>query len=97
MCLNIYCAYEIFSHFKIHFLYIFYLYVQSSCAENRCDSLSVQMNTHDELPTIPSDGLLYAAVSFQKHEKSLSDATVRFSKNEIHSDYATISYSMRLN
>ncbi|XP_016315769.1 polymeric immunoglobulin receptor-like, partial [Sinocyclocheilus anshuiensis] len=46
---------------------------------SRRDSLSdpgsAQMNTHDELPTIPSDGLLYAAVSFQKHEESLSDAT----------------------
>ncbi|KAL0151812.1 hypothetical protein M9458_052813, partial [Cirrhinus mrigala] len=31
-----------------------------------------------QLPTIPSDGPLYAAVSFQKNEESLSDATVRF-------------------
>ncbi|KAL0153440.1 hypothetical protein M9458_051255, partial [Cirrhinus mrigala] len=45
-------------------------------------------DVHSHLPTSPSDGLLYAAVSFQKHEESLSDATVRFSKDEIHSDYA---------
>ncbi|RXN14311.1 polymeric immunoglobulin receptor-like protein [Labeo rohita] len=30
--------------------------------------------------------------SFQKHEESLSDATVRFSKNEIHSDYTSVNY-----
>uniref|UniRef100_A0A9J7XLZ7 Ig-like domain-containing protein n=1 Tax=Cyprinus carpio carpio TaxID=630221 RepID=A0A9J7XLZ7_CYPCA len=57
----------------------------SSCADSRHDSLSdhgsAQMNTHDELPTIPSDGLLYAAVSFEKHEESLSEATVRFNQN----------------
>ncbi|XP_016116454.1 uncharacterized protein [Sinocyclocheilus grahami] len=56
-----------------------------------------QMKNHDELPTIPSDELLYAAVSFQKHEESLSDATARFSNEEIHSDYATIIYHTRLN
>ncbi|XP_016361878.1 polymeric immunoglobulin receptor-like [Sinocyclocheilus anshuiensis] len=61
----------------------------------RRDPGSVQ--SHDELPTIPSDGLLYAAVSFQKHEESLSDATVRFSNQEIHSDYTTVIYHTRLN
>uniref|UniRef100_A0A9J8B103 Ig-like domain-containing protein n=1 Tax=Cyprinus carpio carpio TaxID=630221 RepID=A0A9J8B103_CYPCA len=69
----------------------------SSCADSRHDSLSdpesVQMNSHDELPTIPSDELLYTAVSFQKHEESISDATVRFSEDEIHSDYATIKFT----
>ncbi|XP_016116669.1 polymeric immunoglobulin receptor-like [Sinocyclocheilus grahami] len=69
----------------------------SSCADSRRDSLSdpgsAQMKNHDELPTIPSDELLYAAVSFQKHEESLSDATVRFSKKEIHSDYTTIRFT----
>ncbi len=54
-------------------------------------------DAHSQLSTIPSDGLLYAAVSFQKHEESLSDATVRFSKNEIHSDYAAVSHRTRLN
>ncbi|RXN37185.1 polymeric immunoglobulin receptor-like protein [Labeo rohita] len=63
----------------------------------RRDPGSAQMNSNDDLPTIPSDGLLYAAVSFQKHEESLSDATVRFSKEEIYSDYAMISHRMRLN
>ncbi|XP_050959451.1 polymeric immunoglobulin receptor-like isoform X1 [Labeo rohita] len=55
----------------------------SSHADSRRDSLTdpglAQTNSHDDPPTIPSDGLLYAAVSFQKREESLSDATVRFS------------------
>ncbi|RXN23334.1 polymeric immunoglobulin receptor-like protein [Labeo rohita] len=63
----------------------------------RRDPGSAQMNSNDDLPTIPSDGLLCAAVSFQKREESLSDATVRFSKDEIYTDYAMISYCMRLN
>ncbi len=75
--------------------------VQKEILHSRRYSLSdpglAQMNSNDDLPTIPSDGLLYAAVSFQKHDESLSDATVRFSKNEIHSDYATVSHRMRLN
>ncbi|XP_058643980.1 polymeric immunoglobulin receptor-like isoform X1 [Onychostoma macrolepis] len=50
-------------------------------------------DAHSQLPTNPSDGLLYAAVSLQKHQESLSDATVRFSKNEIHSDYTTIRFT----
>ncbi|KAL1281407.1 hypothetical protein QQF64_000210 [Cirrhinus molitorella] len=54
-------------------------------------------DAHTHLPTILSDGLLYTAVSFQKHEESLSDAAVRFSKNDIHCDYAAISHRMRLN
>ncbi|XP_026111125.1 polymeric immunoglobulin receptor-like [Carassius auratus] len=54
-------------------------------------------DAHSQLPTIPSDGLLYTAVSFQKHEESLSEDTVRFSKNEIHSDYTVVIYHMRLN
>ncbi|XP_026101145.1 polymeric immunoglobulin receptor-like [Carassius auratus] len=57
------------------------------------DPGSAQMNRHDELPTIPSDELLYTAVSFQKHEESLSDATVRFSEEENHSDYAMIKFT----
>ncbi|XP_058638759.1 polymeric immunoglobulin receptor-like isoform X2 [Onychostoma macrolepis] len=50
----------------------------------RQDPGPVQINTHDDLLTIPSDGLLYAAVSFQKHEKSLSDATIRFKAEDEH-------------
>ncbi|CAM4451156.1 unnamed protein product [Leuciscus chuanchicus] len=73
----------------------------SSCADSRRDSLtdpgSAQINSHDELPTIPSDELLYASVSFQKHEESLSEASVTVSKNELYSDYATVSRRMRLN
>ncbi|KAL1281388.1 hypothetical protein QQF64_000191 [Cirrhinus molitorella] len=73
----------------------------SSCADSRRDSLSDpgsgQMNNNGDPSTILSDGLLYAAVSFQKHEESLSDAAVRFSKDEIPSDYTAVSYSMRLN
>ncbi|XP_026120860.1 polymeric immunoglobulin receptor-like [Carassius auratus] len=48
-------------------------------------------------PTIPSDGLLYAAVSFQNHEESLSEATVRFSKEETHCDYASVSHNISPN
>ncbi|CAM4450590.1 unnamed protein product [Leuciscus chuanchicus] len=73
----------------------------SSCADSRRDSLSdpgsAQINSHDELPTILSDELLYASVSFQKHEESLSEASVTVSKNELYSDYATVSRRMRLN
>ncbi|XP_026101143.1 polymeric immunoglobulin receptor-like [Carassius auratus] len=55
------------------------------------------VQSHDELPTIPSDELLYAAVSFQKHEESLSEATIRFSEvEEIHSDYTAVSQHTRL-
>ncbi|XP_042573471.1 uncharacterized protein LOC109074595 [Cyprinus carpio] len=46
-----------------------------------------------QLPTIPSDGLLYAAVSFQKCEESLSEATVRFSKEETQCDYASVNHN----
>ncbi|XDV16567.1 hypothetical protein PO909_016225, partial [Leuciscus waleckii] len=56
----------------------------------RRDPGSAQINSHDELPTIPSDELLYASVSFQKHEESLSEASVTVSKNELDSDYATV-------
>ncbi|KAL1281406.1 hypothetical protein QQF64_000209 [Cirrhinus molitorella] len=54
-------------------------------------------DAHTHLPTIPSDGLLYAAISFQNHEESLSDAAVRFSKDDINCDYAAVSRRMRLN
>ncbi|XP_067298530.1 polymeric immunoglobulin receptor-like [Pseudorasbora parva] len=50
-----------------------------------------------KIPTIPSAELLYTYVSFQRHEESLSDATVSFSKDQIHSDYTTVIYRMRLN
>ncbi|XP_042571972.1 polymeric immunoglobulin receptor-like [Cyprinus carpio] len=50
-----------------------------------------------QLPTNPSDGLLYAAVSFQKHEESLSEATVRFSKEETHCDYASVNHNISPN
>uniref|UniRef100_A0A8C1UE00 Ig-like domain-containing protein n=2 Tax=Cyprinus carpio TaxID=7962 RepID=A0A8C1UE00_CYPCA len=53
-----------------------------------------QGETHTQLPTIPSDELLYAAVSFQKHEESLSEATVRFSEEEV---YTTVIYHTGLN
>uniref|UniRef100_A0A672K6V0 Immunoglobulin domain-containing protein n=1 Tax=Sinocyclocheilus grahami TaxID=75366 RepID=A0A672K6V0_SINGR len=44
--------------------------------------------------TSPSDGLLYAAVRFQKHEESPSDATVRISKEETHCEYASVNHSI---
>ncbi|XP_052473595.1 polymeric immunoglobulin receptor-like [Carassius gibelio] len=50
-----------------------------------------------QLPTIPSDELLYTAVSFQKHEESLSEATVRFSEEEIHCEYTSVNYSITPN
>ncbi|XP_026120859.1 polymeric immunoglobulin receptor-like [Carassius auratus] len=50
-----------------------------------------------QFPTIPSDGLLYAAVSFQKQEESLSEATVRFSKEETHCEYASVSHNISPN
>ncbi|XP_051560647.1 polymeric immunoglobulin receptor-like [Myxocyprinus asiaticus] len=54
-------------------------------------------DTNRTFPSNSSDGLLYAAVSFHKHEDSLTDDTVTFSKEEIHTDYATIRYCTRLN
>ncbi|RXN37051.1 polymeric immunoglobulin receptor-like protein [Labeo rohita] len=66
----------------------------SSCADSRRDSLSdpgsVPMNSHDDPPTIPSDWVLYAAVSFQKRGQLLSDSAVRLSKDEIDTDYTTV-------
>ncbi|RXN29924.1 polymeric immunoglobulin receptor-like protein [Labeo rohita] len=66
----------------------------SSCADSKRDSLSdpglAQTNSLDDQPAVPSDELPYAAVSFQKREKSLSNATVRFSKNVIYSDYTKV-------
>ncbi|CAM4450674.1 unnamed protein product [Leuciscus chuanchicus] len=73
-----------------------YLYTHLIVIMNE-DPGSAQINSHDELPTIPSDELLYASVSFQKHEESLSEASVTVSKNELYSDYATVSRRMRLN
>ncbi|XP_065130597.1 polymeric immunoglobulin receptor-like [Paramisgurnus dabryanus] len=50
-----------------------------------------------QLPTIPSDNLLYAAVSFHKYEDSVSDVTDTFSKKEILTDYTTVSQHTRQN
>ncbi|KAL1281501.1 hypothetical protein QQF64_000304 [Cirrhinus molitorella] len=44
-----------------------------------------------QLPTTPSDELMYSSISFQKHGKSLSDAAVRFSKEE---NYASVNHSI---
>ncbi|XP_077053624.1 uncharacterized protein LOC143705652 isoform X2 [Siphateles boraxobius] len=46
-----------------------------------------------QLPTTPSDGLLYASVRFQKHKESLSDAKVTFNNEEI---YSAVSHRERL-
>ncbi|XP_048051518.1 polymeric immunoglobulin receptor-like [Megalobrama amblycephala] len=54
-------------------------------------------STPAQLPTIPSDGLLCTAVSFQKHEESLSDAALAFSNEEIDSDYTTVIYHIMTN
>ncbi|XP_052400810.1 uncharacterized protein LOC127948417 [Carassius gibelio] len=50
-----------------------------------------------QLPTNPSDGLLYASVRFQKHEESLSDATVTSNKEDFYCNYTTVSPRMSLN
>ncbi|XP_050957376.1 polymeric immunoglobulin receptor isoform X9 [Labeo rohita] len=47
-----------------------------------------------QLPTNPSDGLLYSSISFQKNEGSLSDATVKFSKEENCCEYASVNHSI---
>ncbi|XP_051559012.1 polymeric immunoglobulin receptor-like [Myxocyprinus asiaticus] len=49
-----------------------------------------------QLPSNSSDGLLYAAVRFQKHEDCLTDDTDTFSK-KIYSDYASVNHLTRLN
>ncbi|CAM4449678.1 unnamed protein product [Leuciscus chuanchicus] len=63
---------------------------KGKCSTRDRNTLNETINSHDELPTIPSAGLLYASVSFQKHEESLSEASVTVSKNELYSDYVTI-------
>ncbi|KAL1281422.1 hypothetical protein QQF64_000225 [Cirrhinus molitorella] len=44
-----------------------------------------------QLPTNPSDGLLYATVHFQKHKESLSDAKVTLNNEELYCHYTTVS------
>ncbi|KAK2909460.1 hypothetical protein Q8A67_005297 [Cirrhinus molitorella] len=62
--------------------------------DSRPDSLSdpgsVQTNSHGDLSIISSDGLLYTAVSFQKHGQLPSDTTAGLSKDEIDTDYTTV-------
>ncbi len=58
------------------------------------DPESTHLYSTVQSPTIPSDGLLYSAVSFQKCEESLSDATVRFREEEIHCEYASVNHSI---
>uniref|UniRef100_A0A673KRD5 Ig-like domain-containing protein n=1 Tax=Sinocyclocheilus rhinocerous TaxID=307959 RepID=A0A673KRD5_9TELE len=52
-----------------------------------------------QLPTIPSDSQnpVYSTVHGAPDEESLSDATVRFSKDEIHSVYASVNHSFTPN
>ncbi|XP_065130596.1 polymeric immunoglobulin receptor-like isoform X2 [Paramisgurnus dabryanus] len=73
----------------------------SSCADSRRHSLSdpqsAPLYSNAQLPTIPSDDLLYAAVSFHKYEDSVSDVTDNLSKEEILTDYITVSRHTRLN
>ncbi|XP_042622986.1 uncharacterized protein LOC109074592 [Cyprinus carpio] len=61
------------------------------------DPASAHLYSSLQSPTIPSDGLLYSSISFQKHEESLSDATVRLSEEEVHSDYASVNYNVTPN
>ncbi|XP_051560100.1 polymeric immunoglobulin receptor-like isoform X4 [Myxocyprinus asiaticus] len=58
--------------------------------DGRHDSTSTPFFSTVQFPSNSSDVLLYAAVSFHKHEDSLTDDTVTFSK-DINSDYATVS------
>ncbi len=58
------------------------------------DPESTHLFSTVQLPTIPSDELLYAAVSFQKREESLIDTIVKFREEEIHCDYASVNYSI---
>ncbi|XP_026120858.1 polymeric immunoglobulin receptor-like isoform X2 [Carassius auratus] len=66
-------------------------------ARSHSDPESNPLYSTVQSPTIPSDGLLYAAVSFQKHEESLSESTVRLSKEETHCDYASVSHNISPN
>uniref|UniRef100_A0A9J7XMN0 Ig-like domain-containing protein n=1 Tax=Cyprinus carpio carpio TaxID=630221 RepID=A0A9J7XMN0_CYPCA len=50
-----------------------------------------------QLPTNPSDGLLYASVHFQKHEESLSDAKETSNNEEVYCYYTTVRPHMSLN
>ncbi|KAK9981788.1 hypothetical protein ABG768_001312 [Culter alburnus] len=59
------------------------------------DPASTPLYSTAQLPTNPSDGLLYAAVSFQKHAGSGVHCSV--SKEEIHSDYASVKHSITPN
>ncbi|XP_048051015.1 polymeric immunoglobulin receptor-like [Megalobrama amblycephala] len=59
------------------------------------DPASTPLDSAAQLPTNPSDGLLYAAVSFQKREESGVHCSV--SKEEIHSDYASVKHSITPN
>ncbi|XP_065130610.1 uncharacterized protein [Paramisgurnus dabryanus] len=61
------------------------------------DPGSAQIFRSAQLPTTPSDDLLYAAVSFHKHEDSVSDVTVTFSKEEMLTDFASVRRHTRLN
>ncbi|KAL1281499.1 hypothetical protein QQF64_000302 [Cirrhinus molitorella] len=70
-----------------------HLYSTVELPTNPSDSQNPLYSTV-QLPTTPSDGLLYSSISFQKHGESLSDAAVRFSKEDNHSDYASVNHSV---
>ncbi|KAL0151818.1 hypothetical protein M9458_052819, partial [Cirrhinus mrigala] len=52
--------------------------IQDTRHHSDTDPESTPLYSTVQLPTIPSDELLYSSISFQKHEDSLSDATVKF-------------------
>ncbi|XP_043119663.1 CMRF35-like molecule 8 [Puntigrus tetrazona] len=68
--------------------------IQDARQHSVSDPESAHLYSTVQSPTIPSDGLLYSSVSFQKHEESLSDSSVRFSEDEIHCEYASVNHSI---
>uniref|UniRef100_A0A8C1YCC1 Ig-like domain-containing protein n=1 Tax=Cyprinus carpio TaxID=7962 RepID=A0A8C1YCC1_CYPCA len=72
------------------FMFVGFYFLQAQEEIQVSDPESTNLYSTVQSPTNPSDGLLYAAVSFQKHEECRSDATVRFRKEETHCDYASV-------
>ncbi|XP_043101465.1 uncharacterized protein LOC122349476 [Puntigrus tetrazona] len=68
--------------------------IQDARQHSVSDPESAHLYSTVQSPTILSDGLLYSSVSFQKHEESLSDSSVRFSEDEIHCEYASVNHSI---
>ncbi|XP_056324878.1 CMRF35-like molecule 1 [Danio aesculapii] len=59
----------------------------TTSSDSRRDPGSAEMISPDEGS---SDGLLYASVTFHKHQESLSEAAVTFRTSQVYSDYTTV-------